>query len=32
MAKIVVTGSYITDIAAITSRFPRDGETVIGRL
>ena len=30
MAKIVVTGSYITDIAAITSRFPRDGETVIG--
>ncbi len=30
MAKIVVTGSYITDIAAVTSRFPRDGETVIG--
>lgn len=30
MAKIVVTGSYITDIAAITTRFPRDGETVIG--
>lgn len=30
MGKIVVVGSYITDIAALTSRFPRDGETVIG--
>lgn len=26
--KVVVTGSFITDIAVFTSRFPADGETV----
>ena len=29
--KVVVTGSFITDIAVFTSRFPADGETVPGR-
>ena len=30
MKKIVVVGSYITDLAVFTSLFPKDGETVIG--
>lgn len=29
-AKIVVVGSFITDVAAYTPSFPRDGETVTG--
>lgn len=29
--KVVVTGSFITDIAVYTPRFPADGETVSGR-
>lgn len=28
--KVVVTGSFITDIAVRTPRFPADGETVAG--
>ena len=31
MKKIVVVGSYITDIAVFTDTFPKDGETVIGQ-
>ena len=30
MGKVVVVGSFITDIAVYTPRFPVDGETVIG--
>ncbi len=28
--KIVIVGSYITDLTSFTPRFPRDGESVIG--
>ncbi len=30
MGKVVVVGSFITDIAVYTPRFPADGETIIG--
>lgn len=30
MGKIVVVGSYITDVAVYTPRFPKDGETLLG--
>ena len=28
--KIVVVGSFIVDLAAVTPAFPRDGETIVG--